>query len=100
MDLRKMILKRLAEEEVSRYRLARRLRDQVPQRTIYAYLAGKCDTTTEVLQAILSVLDIEVTPMGTHQIYQKWQSWEQRRGDRKAFRRRSRSRQRINPSQR
>src|SRR5438552_1038222 len=58
LDFREVILARLKAADVTRYRLAQRLRGSVPERTLYDYLAGKTDTTTKVLAAIFEALEI------------------------------------------
>jgi hypothetical protein len=90
VDFREVILERLRGANVSRYKLARRLRDTISQRALYDYLGGKTETSTAVLAAIFEALKIQVVPdRNPDWFWYEWLRWEQSRADsRKPYRRR------------
>jgi hypothetical protein len=61
MDIRGVILRRMAEQEVtSRYLLAQQLKGKVGQRNLYDFLDGKADMTSTKIGHILDVLRIDL----------------------------------------
>lgn len=45
---------------VTTYWLANQLKGRIPQRTIYDFLSGKTDARSEVISALMEVLDLVV----------------------------------------
>jgi len=43
------------------YRLCKLVEGKVPQRTVYDFLSGKADTTTEVAWILMEVLGLTIT---------------------------------------
>lgn len=77
MNFRKIINERLKLDRVTIYRLSRRLRGRVSERTLYDYLNGKTDTSTESLAAILEVMDFQIRS-GSRTWYADLLAWEKR----------------------
>jgi ribosome-binding protein aMBF1 (putative translation factor) len=60
-----MIIKKAIEDELerrgwSRYRLTKELEGKMPARTVYAYLSGERDLSSERVSKILKALDLKI----------------------------------------
>ena len=59
------MIKKAIEDELkrrgwSRYRLAKKLEDKMPARTVYAYLSGERDLSSERASKILKALSLKI----------------------------------------
>ena len=61
MTIREAIQKELKKKKWSVYRLAKELEDEMPARTVYAYLSGQCDLVSDRVSIILQALDLQIT---------------------------------------
>jgi hypothetical protein len=62
VDIRKIVLERLAEKDMSRFRLTENLRGRVPPGPIYAFLAGKSRLNSSAMGIVLHHLQLAVVP--------------------------------------
>lgn len=60
MTIKEAVEKELKRRAWSRYDLVKELKDKIPARTIYAYLAGDMDLTTEKASIILKTLGLKI----------------------------------------
>lgn len=60
MTIKQAIEKELVRRKWSRYRLVKELEQRIPARTVYAYLAGKRDLTSERASVILEALGLKI----------------------------------------
>ena len=60
--IRKIIIKRMNELNLNPNRLSEMLKDEIPRQTIYDFLSGKTDARTEVVSALMKVLELELKP--------------------------------------
>ena len=60
MTIKKAIQKELKRRNWTRYRLVKELEGKMPARTIYAFLAGEQDLTSERVSMILKVLGLKI----------------------------------------
>src|SRR5688572_19068669 len=90
VDFRAAIIARLKEGNLTRYKLAQRLRDTISQRALYDYLSRKTDTSAKVIEAIFEVLELSAaSKRHADMCWLEWQKWEEARPDkRKEYRRR------------
>lgn len=60
MNIRAMVLQKMAERKVTRYWVGRRLADRkiCGARVIYKWLSGESDTTTRIAEAVMEELGI------------------------------------------
>ena len=58
--IRKAIRKRMDELNVTTNQLSVKLKGEIPRQTIYDFLSGKTDARTEVVAALMRVLDLEI----------------------------------------
>ena len=61
-NIRQEILKRISELDLTIYRVSKLVKTEIPQRTVYGYLAGEQDTTTEVASILLEALNLKIQP--------------------------------------
>lgn len=61
MTIKKAIMSELKRRGWSRYRLVKELEGKMPPRTVYSFLAGVQDLTTERASIILKVLGLKIT---------------------------------------
>jgi len=61
--IRKAIIKRMNELNLNPNRLSVMLKDEIPRQTIYDFLFGKTDARTEVVSALMKVLELELRPI-------------------------------------
>jgi len=61
--IREAIKKRMKELKLNPNRLSVMLKDEIPRQTIYDFLSGKTDARTEVVSALMKVLDLEIRPI-------------------------------------
>jgi hypothetical protein len=61
--IREIIVKRMKELKLNPNRLSEKLKGNVPRQTIYDFLTGKTDARTEVVSALMKVLDLEIKPI-------------------------------------
>ncbi len=59
--IRNLILKKMVDSNLSIYRLSKMVEDKVPQRTVYDFLSGKSDTTSEVVWVLMETLGLAIT---------------------------------------
>jgi len=62
--LRDAILNRMNELDVTTYRLSKMVEDRVKQRTVYTFISGEADASSEVVSALMQALDLEITVKG------------------------------------
>jgi len=55
---RKKIIAELQNQGLSRYALVKRLAGRIPERTVYAYLAGDCEMVSEKLAILCQELGL------------------------------------------
>ena len=60
MTIKKAIEDELERRGWSRYRLTKELGDKMPARTVYAYLSGERDISSERVSKILKALDLKI----------------------------------------
>ena len=60
--IREAIKSRMKELNLNPNRLSVMLKDEIPRQTIYDFLSGKTDARTEVVSAIMKVLELEMKP--------------------------------------
>ena len=60
MTIKQAIEDELARRGWSRYRLAKKLEGELPARTVYAYLSGERDLSSERASIILKALELKV----------------------------------------
>lgn len=60
MTIKKAIQNELEHRNWTRYRLVKELEGKMPARTVYAFLAGEQDLTTERASIILKVLGLKI----------------------------------------
>ena len=58
--LRDTILKRMEELGLTTYRLSKMVEGKVPQRTVYAFISGEFDASSEVVSALMKVLGLGI----------------------------------------
>ena len=61
MTIKEEIQKELLRRGWSHYRLVKEVEGKVPPRTVYAYLSGERDLSSERVSIILQALDLRVT---------------------------------------
>ncbi len=61
--IREIIVRRMKELRLNPNRLSEKLKGNVPRQTIYDFLTGKTDARTEVISALMKVLDLEIKPI-------------------------------------
>jgi hypothetical protein len=61
-EIRNIILKHMIDSGLTIYRVSQMVENRVPQRTVYDFLSGKTDTTTEVAWAIINALRMTIKP--------------------------------------
>jgi len=59
-EIRERILKHMRKSGLTIYQVAKKVKDKVPQRTVYAFLTGEKDTRTETASIILRVIGLEI----------------------------------------
>jgi len=62
MDIRKIILDRLGQLDMSKYALVKAIAGKVPERTAYDYLAGKSEINSFALAIMLDALKLTIKP--------------------------------------
>ncbi len=62
--LRDAILKRMKELNVTTYRLSKMVEGTVRQRTVYTFISGQADASSEVVSTLMQALDLEITVKG------------------------------------
>jgi hypothetical protein len=62
MTIWETILNELETRSWSRYRLVQEIKGKIPERTVYAYLSGDCDITSDKVSIILEALELEIRP--------------------------------------
>jgi hypothetical protein len=60
MTIKKAIEDELKRRGWSRYRLTKELEDKMPARTVYAYLSGERDLSSERVSIILKALGLKI----------------------------------------
>ena len=60
MTIRQTIQKELKRKGWSYYRLVKELEGKIPARTVYAYLSGERDLTTDRASIILEALSLQI----------------------------------------
>jgi ribosome-binding protein aMBF1 (putative translation factor) len=60
MTIKKAIEAELKHRGWSRYRLAEELKGKMPERTVYAYLSGERDLSSERASVILKALGLKI----------------------------------------
>jgi len=60
MTIKKAIEDELKRRGWSRYRLAKELEGELPARTVYAYLSGERDLSSERASIILTALELKI----------------------------------------
>ncbi len=60
MTIKKAIEDELKRRGWSRYRLTKELEGKMPARTVYAYLSGERDLSSERVSKILKALDLKI----------------------------------------
>ena len=58
--IRQSILKQLADLELTIYQVSKMVNDKISQRTVYAFLTGEKDTSTETASIIMEALGLTV----------------------------------------
>lgn len=58
--IRQEILRRMSELDLTIYQVAKLVKESIPQRTVYNYLAGQQDTTTETASILMAVLGLTI----------------------------------------
>jgi len=58
--IRDIILKQMQTSGLTIYRISKMVEGKVPQRTVYDFLSGKTDASTEVASAILDALGLKI----------------------------------------
>ena len=61
MTIKKAIMSELKRRGWSHYRLVKELEGKMPARTVYSFLAGDQDLTTERASIILKQLELKIT---------------------------------------
>ena len=61
MTIKKTIMSELKRRGWSRYRLVKELEGKMPARTVYSFLSGEQDLTSERASIILKVLGLKIT---------------------------------------
>ena len=59
--IRDTILKRMNELGITTYRLSKMVEGKVPQRTVYAFIKGEFDASTEVASALMDALGLTIS---------------------------------------
>jgi hypothetical protein len=59
--IRRAILSRMHELGLTTYRVSKMVEGRVPQRTVYDFLSGKTDASTEVASAIIEALGLKIS---------------------------------------
>lgn len=60
--IRDAILSRMAELDLTTYRVSKMVEGKVPQRTVYAFLSGEVDASSEVVSILMNALELTITP--------------------------------------
>ena len=60
-EIREAILKQMRKSNMTIYQVAKLVEGKVPQRTVYAFLTGEKDTSTETASTIMKALGITIT---------------------------------------
>lgn len=68
-DIRNTILAELRRRKWSNYRLVQELKGRAPEASIYRYLSGTSDITSNVLSAIFGVLNLYIAKKGSNRQY-------------------------------
>jgi predicted transcriptional regulator len=59
-EIREIILKEMRKQKLTTYQLSQMLKGKMPQRTLYAFLKGSQDTTSDYVSKILKVLGLKI----------------------------------------
>ena len=59
--IRKIVLKEMERADLTAYRVCKMVEGKVPRRTVYDFLSGKSDTSTEVAWIIIEALGLTLT---------------------------------------
>ena len=62
MTIREIINTEIERRGWSRYRLVQEIGDRIPERTVYNYMSGRCDLSSDRASIILEVLGLEIKP--------------------------------------
>ena len=65
-QIRNEILKRMTEEGLTIYAVTKLLDQKVPRRTVYAFLSGDQDTTTNVAYKIMKAVGLGISKTKRH----------------------------------
>lgn len=60
INIRQSILKQIADLELTIYQVSKMVKDKISQRTVYAFLAGEKDTSTEAASMIMEALGLNI----------------------------------------
>jgi predicted transcriptional regulator len=60
-EIRDIILRHMHTSGTSIYRISKMVEGKVPRRTIYDFLSGKSDTSTEVAWILMDALGLTIT---------------------------------------
>lgn len=60
MTIRQIIHAELTKCGWSRYRLVQEVKDNIPERTVYAFLSGQCDISSDAASILLEALNLEI----------------------------------------
>jgi len=61
-EIRDMILGQMLKLGLSIYQVSKLVKDKIPQRSVYAFLAGEKDTGTETASAIMKAIGLKIVP--------------------------------------
>lgn len=88
MDIKALVIRRMEDQHLTPYDLAKRLKGRVKERTLYDYLKGPGETNTKVIGHVFDALGIVVRiPIEEHGTLRKvWQreEWRERAAARAA----------------
>lgn len=59
--IRDAILSRMAELNLTTYRVSKMVEGEVPQRTVYSFLSGEVDASSEVVSILMNALGLTIT---------------------------------------
>jgi hypothetical protein len=62
-EIKDMILGQMLKLGVSIYQVSKLVKDKIPQRTVYAFLAGEKDAGTETASVIMKAIGLTIAPI-------------------------------------
>ena len=79
MTIKEAIVKELNDRGWSHYRLVQEVKGKLPARTVYSFLSGERDLTSERTSILLQALGLQITKPKSSQGLRRQEKWHGRR---------------------